>query len=132
MRWVTKTPVTFLVSRKCDDEFVDLFRSDRIEARCRFVVKHDIGSLISARARATRRFMPPESSEGILSIASSSPTKPRLSRTFAIDFVFVDAQFIKPVGDILPNVHRIEERRFLKHHPDFLPDGRQVPVRSCG
>ena len=44
------------------------------------------GFVITARASPTRFFMPPLSSEGILSIASSSPTRRSCSTTSSLIF----------------------------------------------
>ena len=61
-----------------------------------------------------------------MSIASSSPTKPRLSRTLLIDFILVHAQFVQAVGNVLANAQGIEERRFLKHHSDLLANVHEL------
>ena len=64
------------------DQFVDLLRSDRIEAGCRLVIEEDFGAVDNRRARPARFLIPPERSEGIFASVPSRPTMARASFTF--------------------------------------------------
>ena len=41
---------------------------------------------------------------------------------FAVDFFFVDAFLVEPEPHVFAYGERVEQRGFLKHHSDLLPD----------
>jgi hypothetical protein len=109
-------------------EFQDFLADDdggeRIQFAGRLVVKINCGSMTSARAMAARFFMPPESSFGILSAASSG----RRLQVFPRRCVLISSGDlsrcsveIKP--DVFTDRERIEQRAGLEHqrHVVFAP-----------
>ena len=74
--------------------------------------------VMMARAMATRRRMPPESSEGNLSTVCSSSTKRSASATRRSISSSGDVLFQQAIGDVVVDGERVEEGAFLEDHAD--------------
>ncbi len=84
------------------------------------------GSTASARARATGRFVPPDSSDGCVSARSSSPTSSSGSRTRSVRRSPGTDQF---EGDVLPDGQPRERPILLEYHgPVGTGDHNGFPV----
>ena len=85
------------------------------------------GRATSARATATRRRWPPESSAGMRSPKSCQAHEAQHLVHAALDLTFVQlAVFHELEGHVLAHGDGVEERAFLEHHPDLQPDVAQL------
>ena len=48
------------------------------------------------------------------------------------DLVLIKVFLVQPVRDIIVDRKGIEQRSFLKHHPDILADAHQLDVVEIG
>ena len=87
------------------------------------------GFVAIARAIATRRRCPPDSSDGIRSMYSPSPMNPSTSdtrlRTSSTGQVGL---FVQPVADVLGHGQRIEQRALLEQHADVAADAQKLAL----
>ena len=80
-----------------------------------------------ARAIATRRRWPPDSSDGILSMCSLRPDEPEHLLDAVAHLVERHvALFVQLVADVLGDGQRVEERAFLEHHAEVGADLHQL------
>ena len=110
------------MSRKGDDQFVDLSRRHRIQTRRRFVVEHDLGF---ADQGPRQRHAPLHAARQFGRSLVDRVFQTDESEAFAhalLDFLFVCSHFVESVRDVFADGQRIEESGFLKHHADSLPD----------
>ena len=89
------------------------------------------GRLTSARAMETRRRMPPESSDGNLSIVSSISTNRSDSRTRGSISSSSTCSSRKAIGDVVGDAQGIEQRALLKHKSDLAAESRAIPFPTC-
>ncbi len=81
------------------------------------------GTWAIARAKPTRRRMPPESCEGSgrrSRRAAPAPGTPRPARR--ISSLRLLGQALQGEGDVLPDRHRVEERALLEGHAELAPE----------
>ena len=90
------------------------------------------GPVMMARAMETRRRMPPESSEGNLSMACSSSTNLSASSTRLCDSSSGDAFFVEAVGDVVFDVEGVEEGGLLEDHADVGAEFVEVALGHGG
>ena len=114
------------------DEFDDRCGGDRVEAAGRRIVEQYFGFVMIARAMATRRRIPPESSEGNLSTVCSSSTKLSTSRTRRSISSSGAPLFHQPEGDIFPDRQRIKECALLKNDAYSSGAARRDPLPHLG
>ena len=84
------------------------------------------GSVIRARASATRCCWPPESSAGFRSASAASETRSSSSLARAWRVGFDDAAHLQAEGDVVERAQVREERVALEHHRRAALGGGQV------
>ena len=87
------------------------------------------GSSTSARAKPARLRIPPESSFGILYIASARPTSRSRRLTMSLDLLLALVGVLaEREGDVVEDVHRAEQRAVLEQQAELLAHLEQLVV----
>src|SRR5215475_6582529 len=117
---------------QCNDQFIDLLRCNGIESRRRFIVQHNAGFADQSACKCNAPFHASgEFARHFVDGLNEADESENLAHPLFY-LTFIGVQFVQPVCNILTNRQRIEERRLLEHHSDFLSDTSELALVHFG